>query len=339
VEVAGTGVGLDFSFRASPASLVSLLAGLIGLIPFQALAQVPDPASTLPAAGDARLATPTGHEVNVSVGTYTYSEPLGGRGISIHGPKVGGEYTATLFLNEPQRWLLQANVRGTIGNVTYDGWCSPWQITPNSASPNGYQLDLGDASPCTESGDSDWYVEGRGLVGRDFIGRRWAWSPFAGLGVRHLSNGTTGVDGFRTDDYLYVPVGITARTRVASRSALGFSVEYDHLLHGWQTTRNSKLGGGLVPATPAAPAFTIDGFSDVSFDQHSGWALRASAKYQVSSRWSFEPSYVYWSVGDSPPSYVAATFTVNGVTAVEQLGFYEPANLTHEFAVKVGFHF
>ena len=164
-------------------------------------------------------------------------------------------------------------------------------------------------------------------------------SPFAGLGVRHLSNGIAGVDGFRTDNYLYLPVGATFRTRVASRSGLGFRLEYDHLLHGWQTTRNSLLGGGQVPATPTAPAFTIDGFSDVSFDQHSGWALRASAKYQVTRNWSVEPSYIHWNVAGSEPNDVTGTFTVNGITAQEQMGFYEPPNTTHEFAVKVGFHF
>ena len=52
-----------------------------------------------------------------------------------------------------------------------------------------------------------------------------------------------------------------------------------------------------------------------------------------------EPSYVHWSVGASPANDVTATFTVNGVTAQEQLGFYEPFNVTHEFAVKVGVHF
>jgi hypothetical protein len=309
-----------------------LLAGLAALIPLQALAQTPD--ST---AGDARLATPTGHEVNVSVGTYTYSEPAD-QSISIHGPKVGGEYSGTLSLSKRRLWLLQADVRGSMGNTTYDGWCSPWQITPNTASPNGYQLDLGDASPCSESGDSDWYMEARGLVARDFIGHTWGLSPFTGLGFRHLSNGTTGVDGFRTDDYLYLPVGTTARTKVGSRSAMSFTLEYDQLLHGWQTTRDSALGGGFVPATATAPAFTLDGFSDVSFDQHSGWALRASAKYQVTSSWSVEPSYIHWNVSASPANYSTATFTVNQVTAREQLGFYEPLNVTHEFAVKVGFH-
>jgi hypothetical protein len=244
-----------------------------------------------------------------------------------------------LSLNKQRLWFLQGDVRGSVGNTTYDGWCSPWQITPNSASPNGYQLDLGDASPCSESGDSDWYVETRGLFGKDFVGRKWALSPFTGLGFRHLSNGIAGVDGFRTDDYLYLPLGTTARTKVASQRALDFTVEYDHLLHGWQTTRNSALGGGQVPATPTAPAFTIESFSDVSFDQHSGWALRASAKYQITSNWSLEPSYIHWNVSGSTPDDVTGTFTVNGVTAQEQMGFYEPPNHTHEFAVKVGFHF
>ena len=32
-------------------------------------------------------------------------------------------------------------------------------------------------------------------------------------------------------------------------------------------------------------------------------------------------------------------FTVNSVTAHEQLGFYEPWNVTNEFGVKLGVHF
>ena len=95
--------------------------------------------------------------------------------------------------------------------------------------------------------------------------------------MRHLSNGTTGAAGYRTDEYLYLPIGITARTRVASHGTLSLNLEFDPLLHGWQKTRGSQLGGGDIPATPTAPAFTLEGFTDVSFDQHSGWAVRASA--------------------------------------------------------------
>jgi len=316
----------------------------VALIPSLAFAQTPGSASTQPAHSpgasrvDPGLATPSGHEVSVGGGGYDYVEP-GDTSISIHGPKFGAGYTGTIALNPVQHWFLKADARGLFGSTTYDGWCSPFLIVPESASPNGYALDIGDPSPCSESGDKDWYVEGRALVGKDFIGNTWGWSPDVGLGIRHLSNGTTGVNGYRTDDYLYLPVGITARTIVSSHNALSFNLEYDHLLHGWQHTHDSLLGGGDVPATPVAPAFTIQGFSDVAFDQHSGWALRAGATFEMTRRLSLEPQYIHWNVSASPVSYETATFTVNGITARQQLGAYEPLNTTNEFVVKLGFRF
>jgi hypothetical protein len=284
------------------------------------------------------LATPTGHEVSAGVASYTYREP-GTQSISISGVKFVAEYTGTLSLDQRRHWFLQAQGRGTVGNTSYDGWCYPFLITPNSASPNGYQLGVGDSSPCTESGDKDWYLEGRALVGKDLIGERWAWSPYSGLGLRHLSNGISGASGYRTDDYLYLPVGVTARTNVASHGALSIDLEYDRLLHGWQKTRDSYLGGGDVPATTIAPAFTIDGFTDISFSQSRGWALRASGKYPVTRHWSVEPYYVYWNVSASPVNQEIATFTVHNVTAQQHIGAFEPDNNTHEFGVRLGFRF
>lgn len=275
--------------------------------------------------------------MNVGFGGYKYVEP-GDLSISIHGPKFGGEYKGTVFLNKTRGWFAEANVRGIYGKTDYDGWCAPFLITPNNQSPNGYELDLGDYSPCDESGDHDGYLETRGLFGKDFISQSWAFSPQAGLGFRHLSNGVTGVAGYRKDNYLYLPLGVTARTLVASH-VLGVNLEYDFLLHGWQTTRQSALGGGLVPASGGAPAFTIEGFTDMSFDQHDGWALRASAKYDLTTRWFVEPSYIHWNVSASDVSFGSAVFTVNGITAEQQVGAYEPDNTTDEFMVKFGWRF
>ncbi len=303
--------------------------GVLTLFASQAFAQAPE----------SSLATLTGHEVSVGLASYTYREPQGDQPISIHGAKFVTDYNGTFSLNTQRNWFAQAQLRGTIGSATYDGWCSPFFITPNAASPNGYALALGDASACRESSDRDWYFEARALAGKDRIGRRWAWSPYSGVGVRHLSNGTTGTAGYRTDDYLYVPLGITARTRVTSDRALSVTLEFDPLIHGWQTTRDSALGGGDVPATPTAPAFTIDGFTDVAFSQHGGWALRASAKVPVSRRVSVEPYYVHWTVKSSRVSDETATFTVNNVTAHEQWGAFEPFNTTDEFGVRLGVHF
>ena len=116
--------------------------------------------------------------MNASVSGYTYTEP-GAQSISIHGVKVGGEYTATLSLSKSRHWFAQADARGTIGDVTYAGWCSPYLISPNPGSPNGYELDFGDALPCSETGDLDWYLEARVLAGKDLIGQAWAWSPYS----------------------------------------------------------------------------------------------------------------------------------------------------------------
>jgi hypothetical protein len=131
-----------------------------------------------------------------------------------------------------------------------------------------------------------------------------------------LSNGTTGTPGYRTDDYVYLPVGVTSRTNVASHGALSANLEFDLLIHGWQQTRDSELGSGDVPATPTAPAFTVDGFTDVSFSQSRGWALRASAKYPLTRRWSAEPYYVRWHVS---PVILKPRRSVNNATAQEQL--------------------
>jgi hypothetical protein len=136
-----------------------------------------------------------------------------------------------------------------------------------------------------------------------------------------------------------LPVGVTARTRLRSRGPLSVAVEFDPLLHGWQNTRGSQLGSGEIPATTTAPAFTIDSFTDVSFSQPGGWALRTSAKYQLTRHWSIEPFYLHWHVRASPPNDQTVTFTVNHVTARERIGFYEPLNATDELGVKWGFHF
>jgi hypothetical protein len=309
-----------------------VLVGALALLPVRLFAQ------TSSAQADAPPTTLPGHQLTFSVGAYDYVEP-GDTRISIHGMKFGGEYAGTFLLSARHHWFAQANVRGNMGKTDYDGWCAPWFITPDRSSPNGYFLDLGDYSPCDDGGNPDWYVEGRALVGKDLVRHEWTFSPEAGLGVRHLSNGLDEIAGFRTDNYLYLPVGVTAQTAVASNSVLSFNFEYDQLLHGWQKTIDSALGGGDVPATPTAPAFTINGFTDISFAQPHGFGIRASAKYDFNRRWSLEPYWIYWNVGDSIPSDERVTFTVRSIPAVEQFGAVEPQNTTNEFGLKFSVRF
>src|SRR5262245_12584686 len=102
---------------------------VIALVSTRAIAQSSSPTplgqSHEPAPVDTSLATPIGHEVNVSIGGYRYTEP-GDLSISIHGSKIGGGYTGTRSLNTRQHWFGQSDVRGTFGNTTYDGWCFPY---------------------------------------------------------------------------------------------------------------------------------------------------------------------------------------------------------------------
>ena len=308
------------------------LSSVIALIASAAYAQTPAAASPGPA-------TRLGHELNVSVQHYNYTEPLGEQtDVKMTAPKVGAEYTRTFALSQRRLWFAQLNLRGTGFITNYNGSCRPWQIEPFSASPNGYRLTLGSASPCSESSDPDFFVEGRALTGKDILSGAWGISPFTGVGFRHLSNGTTGNFNFRTDEYLYIPLGIVLRG-AAAEHGVAFTFEYDHLLRGWQKTRESLLQGGTVPATSTTPAFSIGDFKDLSFEQHHGWAFRASAAYQLNRAWSIEPYYTRWRVGDSPVSDGSVAYTVNGITARQTLSYYEPLNFTNEFGVKIGLHF
>jgi hypothetical protein len=314
------------------------LAGLMTLTSSLALAQTPP--TRIRTTDPGVLTTRTGHELNVSVQHYGYDEPLGDEiDVRIHGPKVGAEYLGTFALSERRHWFMQLNLRGTGAVAAYDGSCRPWLIVPSATSPNGYRLTFGGASPCSETGDADWYAEGRALVGKDLVGHTWSISPFTGVGARHLSNGTTGNFNFRTDEYLYVPVGATMRTMASAGHVLGLTVEYDQLVRGWNKTRESLLTGGTVPASTAAPAFSIGDFTDLSFTQHRGWGLRAAASLDINRTWSIAPYYIRWRVNDSPVSNGSVAFTVNSITARQTFGYIEPLNFTNEFGVKVGMHF
>ena len=62
-----------------------------------------------------------------------------------------------------------------------------------------------------------------------------------------------------------------------------------------------------------------------------------SAKFEMHRRWSVEPYWIYWNVGDSDIDITTAPFTVNGISAQQQAGFYEPRNTTNELGVKLTF--
>ena len=59
----------------------------------------------------------------------------------------------------------------------------------------------------------------------------------------------------------------------------------------------------------------------------------------MTSHLSVQPYYVRWAVQSSAVESETVTFTVNHVTAREQLDFYEPFNVTNEIGVRLGLRF
>jgi serine/threonine-protein kinase len=94
--------------------------------------------------------------------------------------------------------------------------------------------------------------------------------------------------------------------------------------------RRAALYGGLARAAILALAAILN----VSARPRAG---AASAAPVMRSVCSIRPAIR--SVGASSVNYQTATFTVNHVTAHQQLGAYEPFNVTNEFGVRLGLHF
>ena len=244
---------------------------------------------------DSLLATKTSNEFGLSLSSYEYQEP----GLmSNKGPKIGGDLQSTLAF--PEKLWVRGDAHLAIGSVDY--------TSPTSGTANG---------------ESDWYLETRGLIGKD----TWAFdramlSPYAGLGYRYLFNdarGTTnlGASGYRRQsNYLYLPIGMTYRVALEGKAQLVTELEYDQLIIGKQFTRMSDAGLG---------------YNDLSNNQNRGHGFKLSAKY-AQDNWAIGPYANYWNIAQSEtlPLYQ------NGILVGHA---WEPQNNTVEFGLKGSIRF
>jgi len=127
------------------------------------------------------LQTRTGNEIGLSLGSYRYQEP----GImSLKGAKIGLDMRVTRELAGGP--FLRGDFRYAFGAVDY--------------ASNG----TGSAS-----GNQDWYIEGRVLIGKDLLFNRSVYALYTGLGYRYLFNDargitSTGAAGYRREsNYLW----------------------------------------------------------------------------------------------------------------------------------------
>jgi hypothetical protein len=241
------------------------------------------------------LKTQTGNDIGLSLSSYQYQEP----GLmSLKGIKMGLDMRTTKALQNDQ--FIRGELRYAFGTVDYNS--------------NG----TGSAS-----GNLDWYIEARGLFGKDWAVKDAVFSAYMGFGYRYLFNDgrgitSTGYAGYRRQsNYFYLPVGIIHRRTLNDQARLVSTLEYDQLLAGKQITSESDVGAG---------------YSDVTNNQSSGYGLRLSVMYER-SKWSIGPYVHYWNIGQSD----MVPEIQNGVPT----GFVllEPENNTVEFGLKASQQF
>jgi hypothetical protein len=259
------------------ALLAVLLAAVSGAAPAQQT-QKPDPLLTRP-----------GWEVGGQIASYRYEEP----GLmNLEGTRAGvvGAYTFA----SPNRVYGRIDLRSSYGSLKYEG--------------SGTLDDV-----------PDWIFEARAVVGRDYlVGGGAAISPYIGLGYRYLYNdlrgySSTGAVGYqRVSQYLYVPVGLTARFRTGERWVLAPTVEYDAFLGGRQHSQLTDTGIG---------------YSDADNTQKHGYGYRAYLMLE-SGHWAFGPWLHYWNIKDSDIVPIGL-----GAAAME------PANWTREYGVELRYRF
>lgn len=252
-------------------------------------------------AESASINTSRGNELTISVSSYLYEEPS--LGMSTKGDKLGVGHMGALVLHGD--WFIKDDVRFANGAVDYVG--------------SGYQ-----------AGVPDWYVEARGVIGRDIQFGESVFAPYVGIGYRHLFNdlrgySSTGAIGYRREsNYLYVPIGVTHRFRLQDSAVWSTTFELDKLLSGRQFSRLSDLVGH-------------NGYSDapdISNVQSGGFGFRVDMMYEMDD-WAFGPFLHVWKIDKSDS--VVRPITSNSV--VTWYSFTEPQNRTTEFGMRMKFKF
>ena len=241
------------------------------------------------------LQTQTGNNISLSLSSYQYHEP---GFMSLKGSKIGLDMLSTKVWQSGQ--FIRGDLRYAFGTVDYNS--------------NG----TGSAT-----GEPDWYIEARGLVGKDWMVKGMMLSPYTGVGYRYLFNdargmSSTGAWGYRREsNYFYLPIGLIDRIRLNDQSRLEIKLEYDYLLAGKQIS--SLADTGLR-------------YSNATNNQSSGYGGKLSIMYEK-SKWAIGPYAYYWNIGESD---ITPEIRYGNPTG---RGLLEPKNNTVEFGFKVSQQF
>ena len=168
----------------------------------------------------------------------------------------------------------------------------------------------------------DWILEARVVAGLDWVGRSVSLSPYLGVGYRYLYNdlrgySSSGAIGYRREsNYIYAPVGLTARFHLGDRWVLAPTLEAEVFARGRQASKLSDTGLGYI---------------DVTNEQKGGRGHRASLVLER-DHWAIGTWTHYWHIEDSDVQFA-------GVVGGIPRGGLEPENYTREYGLELRYRF
>jgi len=185
------------------------------------------------------------------------------------------------------------------------------------------QYSDGSSSPESFDGISDYMVEIRDLVGKDFNFNRQSTrlTPYIGAGYRSLFDASFANKPFGYDrriQYIYAPIGAEIMTKLNDGWSIGADAEYDIFVRGFVTSYLGEIGLG-----------------DITNTQKGGYGLRGSVKLVKNSdhfNLFIEPYVRFW---DIHASRWDSSTPFNGYFFIAE----EPANTSFEIGGKLGIEF
>ena len=178
-----------------------------------------------------------------------------------------------------------------------------------------------DGTPHKNSGEKDWYIEGRITFGQTYdLGEKFELWPYMGFGYRYLVNDGTVVDDAsykRISHYWYVPIGLKLSKGFSEKFSITFNGEFDWLMVGKQQSD-----------------ILTSGYLDNCQTEGLGLRFGIKAEVQLNEQVGFflEPYYRMWKIQNSVKEYVF-------IPGEGWAQFYEPFNITKEAGIRAGFYF
>jgi hypothetical protein len=244
-----------------------------------------------------------------------YAQPLKKHTFEI-GPEVSYRTYKEPSLMKEEGWMY-----GVVGSYTYHNRL----MLKLEGRANWGEVDY--SSPISGKIDNidDYMLEGRGLVGYDFlIAQVHSITPYGGVGYRYLNDDGSGKISTtrarfyeRESNYLYSPLGMEVNVQLQDRFYVRELMEFDYFWRGWQKTHLSDLMPGL---------------NDPTNTQKSGYGLRGSIGLLiVTDKIDFEvgPFIIYWNVKKSDKEAITLYGTPTDVFLVE------PKNKATEIGFKI----